>query len=189
MSEWRAGGREEEEVCGGACCLALMAKRGAEALACRVPPWENLLSHTPPKRSRGDPELDEPRHAPLWRGSGSKKRKRGAEEEEEEEAAALNGRRAEGKRGVGSAAVAQAGTPPPPPPRVGTVEATLSEGEGFVAEQRHRSPKTPDGDKVKGPRLLGRRSRRSQPVAGLKIEMRNEERERPPSLDRLFLCF
>lgn len=58
-----------------------MAKRGAEALACRAP-WESRFSHAPlPKRSRRDSERRGLRCAALWSGGGCKKRKRTEEED------------------------------------------------------------------------------------------------------------
>ncbi|XP_062984635.1 uncharacterized protein C9orf40 homolog [Elgaria multicarinata webbii] len=61
-----------------------MAKRGAEALACRAP-YHSLLPHAPlPKRSRSDFERREPRCAAL-RHEGGTKRKRAEEEEGKEQ--------------------------------------------------------------------------------------------------------
>ncbi|KAJ6669610.1 hypothetical protein lerEdw1_000159 [Lerista edwardsae] len=60
-----------------------MAKRGAEALACRAP-WESHFSHAPlPKRSRSDSERRGLRCAPLWGGGSCKKRKRTEEDDGE----------------------------------------------------------------------------------------------------------
>ncbi|XP_053144843.1 uncharacterized protein C9orf40 homolog [Hemicordylus capensis] len=70
-----------------------MAKRGAEALACRAP-WENFLSHPPvAKRVRSDSERREPRCATLWSAGGCKKRKRAGEEQEEEAEESTVGKR------------------------------------------------------------------------------------------------
>nr|XP_056704894.1 uncharacterized protein C9orf40 homolog [Euleptes europaea] len=59
-----------------------MAKRGAEAVACRAP-WETFAPHPPAKRARGEPGPKEPPcgKAP-WGGGGCKKRKRAGEEGE-----------------------------------------------------------------------------------------------------------
>ncbi|XP_044302815.1 uncharacterized protein C9orf40 homolog isoform X2 [Varanus komodoensis] len=75
-----------------------MAKRGAEALACRAP-CHSLLSHAPaPKRSRADFERREPRCVALQSGDKKRKRAWAAEEEKEAEAEAAAPR---GKRSAG----------------------------------------------------------------------------------------
>ncbi|XP_063151220.1 uncharacterized protein C9orf40 homolog [Candoia aspera] len=69
-----------------------MAKRRAEAVACRAP-YQHYLLHAPPsKRSRSDLERRDSRGSVFWRGSsGEKKRKwMGAEEGDE---AGVSGKR------------------------------------------------------------------------------------------------
>ncbi|XP_061468931.1 uncharacterized protein C9orf40 homolog [Rhineura floridana] len=77
-----------------------MAKRGAEALACRSFGCESFLTQAPmPKRSRSDPERKEPPCSELLR---LKRKRAGAEEDEEEKKATSGGKRPSVVNGSGS---------------------------------------------------------------------------------------